>query len=249
MSLGIVQSQQTDVSGSTQVNGITTQFPSKTTAGNAFAVFYSVSDYAGTHMDMSAKDTQLNSFTLQNQANTNPSGGAQSTAALTAYNIAGDPTTADTITTYLSTNGDVEDDQTALIIEVTGVALTGANSAQNATVSNALAQGTANLVSGTVNITSAMLPCIAIAIAFNTSATATPYAPTVSGGLTLLRNCWTFGTGYPLATVGYQIITTPGTYQAVFNQVSPAASDCNVNLVVLPGVSTPPTAAIAWING
>lgn len=219
----------------TQLNSLSTQFNSATTAGNALLAFFTLSDYATIHTDIGATDSQSNAFTVQGRADTSTAGGAQSVAAITAVNIAGDSTTADTIRTYLTTNGDVEDYQSAFILEIGNVtAAPIIGSAQNA--QNSLASGTNNVVSGTVTVTSAQVPCLLVGIAMNTSGSGgAGSVPTPGTGMTLVSNCWSFGGSVQSAAVATQLITTAGTYQAVFNQASSVTEDTACLAVILQG--------------
>lgn len=243
MSLGIVQSLTNEGTASPQqqLHGTSGSFTNPTQAGNAIVALWTVSDYAGIHTGLSASDTQGNAYTQQNQTNTNPTGGAESTALFTASNIPGDVSTPDVVSFFFSPDS-VEDYQASFNIEVTGV---GPNPvvAQSGNVQNALAPGTANINSGNIVITAAMLPCILVAMAFNSSdAGSNVYTPTPGAGMTLIQNCWAFNLAYPIACVAYQIISTAGTYGAgLFNQASNAAEDIGCNAVVLQASVVAPT--------
>lgn len=229
----------------TQQNGITTQFNSPTVRGNAIVAFYTVSDFAGVHTDLSATDTQTNAFTLQNQQNSNQAGGSQTVALLTATGIAGDTGAADTVSTFLSINGDVEDFQAAFLVEVGGVGALGVVG-QSGNTQNALANGSNNAVSGNITLTAAQVPALMVAICTNSSGGT---VPTVGTGMTLLTNCWGFG-GASGSTVATRLITTAGTYQAIFNQANGAATDITVNAVVFQGsIPGGPGAGLATATG
>lgn len=219
----------------TQANSISTQFTSHTAAGNAIVAFYTVSDFAGVHTDMSATDTQLNTFTRQAQANSSATGGAASVAVITATGIVGDTTAADIVKTALSTSGDVEDFQAAFIVEVGNAAgVVG----QNGNAQNGLAHGTNNVVSGNITLTSAQVPCLMVAIAMNTSGNGgAGSVPTVGTGMTLLSSCWAFGSNNS-SCVATQLITVAGTYQAIFNQASSVAEDMATVAVCIKGSGT-----------
>lgn len=220
----------------TQVNGISTQFNSLTAAGNVIVAFYTVSDFAGIHTNLSASDTQLNTFAFQNQANTSLSGGAESTALLVAAAITGDTSTADIVKTSLSAIGDVEDFQAAFILEIGQTGPRNPIVGQSANVQNGLASGTNNIVSGNIVISSTQVPCLMVAMAGNSSGGGTaPNTPTIGTGMTLVTNCWGFGGTDYVSCVATQLITTPGTYQAIFNQASNISADIFCNAVCIQG--------------
>lgn len=211
--------------------------PSAVTARSSLISFYTVSDFAGTHTDMTALDTRANSYTGYNQQNTNAAGGAASLIALVATNCAAGTTS---ITSYLSTIGDVEDYQGAYQIEVGGVASTGTVVGSNGRTQNALAPGTGNLTANSITLTSGQVPALIVAMAFNTSAAGAHPLPTVNTG-TLLANC--FNAGGNLATVSYQRVTSAGTYTPTFNQASAATEDCcAVAVALLEAAATVPAA-------
>lgn len=214
-----------------QATAVFQAFGSNTTAGNAILAFYTLSDFAGIHTDLAAADSSGNTYSAKlSQQNTSQSGGSQTIAAFVAGNIAGG---ADTVHTYLSTIGDSEDYQANYIIEVGNVAASPLIG-NNGSTQNALATGTNNIVSGTVTVSAGQVPCILIGLAANSSGTV---APTVGTGMTLIENTWNFAGVNNLATVAYQKITTPGNYQAVFNQVD-VASDMACIAVVLQASTT-----------
>lgn len=224
-------------------------FGSNTGAGNSIAVFYTVSDFAGIHTDMSAQDSDSNAYTNKTQANTSATGGAASLAICVANNIVGDVSTPMTVNGYLTTGGDVEDFQAILAIEVQ--ATTGFIGA-NSQAQNALAPGSGNIQSGTVTVAANQLPALLVACAYNTSNNAASASsvgvPTVSGGLTLLTSDWVYAS-FTTAVFAYQVITAAGTYQAAFNQTSTVNEDIACAVAIFAGVAAPTSVPIAWING
>jgi hypothetical protein len=158
--------------------------------------------------------------------------------AATAVVFNADATAGDVLEYYY--NPDSTEDYTSMYaVEVGGVSsspLVG----HSGSVQNGLAPGTNNILSGLMTVTSAQVPCLLLALTMNGSGNgATPNLPTVGTGMTLLANTWLFGGSNPSAVVAYQLITTAGSYQSVFNQISPASEDINSVAVILQGVGTP----------
>ena len=220
---------------------LTTTFPSAVSTGSARVVFYTVSDFAGIHTDLAASDTQSNGYIRLAQANTIQSGGAQSVAVLLAVNAAAGA--APTVKTYLSTNGDTEDYQANVICEVTNVA-TSPLVGYNSNAQNALASGTNNITSGTITVSALQVPCLMLAMSMNTSASAGSQTPAVGTGMTNVNNAlWGFHTAGITATLATQLITSAGSYAAIFS--APVTGDYATVAVILQGASL--GVPVAWL--
>lgn len=216
-------------------------FASNQTAGSALLMFYTMSDFAGTHFDTAALDTQLNTYIRYAQQNTNPGGGAATLVALVTQGVAAG---ANSLNGYLTLNGDVEDWQATYQIEIGGVVPSGVVVGSNGSTQNALAPGTGNLSPGSITLSSAQVPALIIAMAFDTSDSGSHPTPTVNTG-TLIASCWS-ASGSNNAVVSYQYVTTPGTYTPLFNQASSATEDvCSIAIAFL---ETPTGVPIAWVT-
>jgi len=230
MAISSLQSNDNDGAGSepNQVHSVITTMGT-VTAGSAIVVFNTLSDFAGVHNDLKCTDSQLNTYALLDQRNSNSAGGAATTASWLAVNVAGG---ANTVTNGFTSGADVEDFQAAYVIEVGGVAaspLVG----HSGNTQNALANGTNNVLTGTVVVSSGQCPCRMYAIAMNTNGSGNP--PTVGTGMTLIANAWGFGGSPNTVTVAYRDISVAGTYQGIFNQVA-GTVDVTSNMVIVTSV-------------
>jgi hypothetical protein len=156
--------------------------------------------------------------------------------AATAVIFNADATAGDVLEYYYSP--DSTEDYTAMYaLEVGGVSaspLVG----HSGSVQNGLSPGTNNILSGTMTVTSGQVPCLLLAMTLNGSFNGgVPNLPTPGTGMTFLASTWTFGGAIPCAALAYRLITTAGSYQAVFNQVSSASEDINTVAVILQGAA------------
>lgn len=223
------------------IRGVAEAFGSANTAGNTIVAFATFALDAATklpHTDCEAIDTQRNSYTRINQSNTNPlPAGAQSVAVMVASAINGG---ANTVTTQFAGSGNVEDFWANRIYELGGV-LGAIDSSNGANAQNGLAAG-GTIQSGPIVVTSAQVPCLLMAVGFNTSANqnTTPTAQSPSG-MTLVNHdtIWAFGATNPSACVAWWSITAPGTYRGQFTNTSTHTEDCSSNAVAFFGTSSP----------
>lgn len=233
----IVQHKSNDGANSTFVHSVTAQFDSLTAAHNAIVGFFTQSDFAGTITDSVTTDSQGNSYTLTDQANTSISGGAQSIMAFAAPNIVGDSSTPDTVTNGFVSGSEVNDWMAAYILEV-GNVVASPLVGHNGQAQNALAPGTDNAVSGNITLSAAQVPAIIVGLCLNTSLVGAHPAPTPGTNMTgVPGTVWTFGTGGSTGCVAWRVVTSPGTYQALFNQASSANEDMATCAVALLGVA------------
>lgn len=241
MAASIVQSIGGDNGNGVQAQSFSKQFTaSLCVAGNTLVAFGTMSDFAGVHNDIIFIDSESNTYTLQNQANTNPSGGAGTLVSFTAPNIAGDTSVKNTGTLKFSNVGDIEDFLGLFLIEVSGVATTGTVVGHNGQAQDALAPGSNNVSSGNIVLSSAQVPCIIVAAAMNTSGNSSSgRTPTVGTGFTQINTAWNFTLGLGnLACFAYRRITVAGTYAATFNQ--PGTTNEDYACVAVALLETPP---------
>lgn len=242
MTASVLQSitNETRFNNTNSWNGTTAQaFSSNQTAGSSVLVFYTVSDFAGVHHDMSAQDTQTNPYTAYDQQNTNPAGGAASIIALVATGVAAG---ANSVNGYLTINGDVEDFQATYQLEIGGVVSRGSVVGSNGSTQNALAPGTGNVSPGSITLSAAQVPALIVAIAYNTSGNGSHSTPTFNTG-SFLANCWGSTATCVIST---QRVTAAGTYTPTFNQASSASEDmCSIAVAFL---EIPTGVPIAWVT-
>lgn len=215
-----------------QVNSYSFAGPT-TTPQSALIYFETLSDYGNLHTDLGLSDTQGNSWALLDQENTSRTGGAQTIASWLALNTKGG---ANTYTQALTSTGDTEDYQAGFIVEVGGITASPLLGHSGST-QNALAPGQNAIQSGLIAVSSAQCPCVLVGLGFNTSASGTPVAPTPGTGMTQLATCFGFHILSPGASVVYQYINAPGSYQALFNQASSHSEDCCSAALILQGTS------------
>jgi len=219
----------------TSISNLYTVFPSGTLTGNTIVAFVSASDFSGVKDNVIVIDSSNNGYTKFSEQNTSQSGGSQSLWLFASQNVAGNATPANVNFTY-GAGGGSDNFETAYILDIGNVI---ANSVIYAggNTQNALAPGTNNLNSGPAfNVLANQVPCLMIALAFNTSSSGSNPTPTVGTGMTLLANIWAFSGATNGACIATQTITTPGSYQALFNQASSASEDCSCVALILQGV-------------
>jgi hypothetical protein len=201
--------QTVDAAGENQS---TVQFNSATHAGNIIWVAVTVSDYDGAHT-ISVSDTQGNNYTLLDQENDGRPGSA-TVAHFYARNIVGDSSTPDTVTV----NWGYDNYKGVLAVEISGASgLIG----HSGNIQDALGQGTNNVTTGSVAVSSGQTPALLVALSYNTSGGASDTGgsgfggPTAGNSMTQVTQLWDYGVN--LGTFATREITSPGNVAATFN--------------------------------
>jgi hypothetical protein len=210
----LVQTHTFQTTGSNFATDTTVQFNAVTKAGDAIWVAATVSDFAVVHT-ISVSDTQGNVYTLIDQVN-DGAPGSQSVAHFYAANIAGDSTTPDTITVTWS--GD--NYKGVLIAEISGTtAAPLAGHARNDQVG--LGAGSNNVTAGPIDLSSAQVPALLVALSMNTFGGTSDTGgtgfggPTAGNGMTQVEMSWNWGVD--LATFATASVTGAESVSSLFS--------------------------------
>ena len=196
----------------TEINS-TVQFASATAPGNTIWVAVTVSDYGGIHQ-ISVTDTQGNTYIKLDQKD-DLSPGWQSVAHFYASNIAGDASSPNIVTI----NWPFDDYKGVLVTEISGVSAAPL-AGHSANIQDALAAGTNNVTSGSINVAAGSAPALLVALSMNTSGGSSNLGGSTYGGpaagsaMTQRTQCWNWGAN--LATFATQIVPA-GSTAAAFN--------------------------------
>lgn len=248
----VVQNTGNDGPGAVQIHTIAAQFASKTVAGNAIVAFGTQSNFAGIAPDIELSDSASNfsNTVALDEQNSNIAGGAATVDMWAAQNIVGDPTTADTVTQGFTGGASVNDYMAVYILEI-GNVVASSIIGHSGNTQNGLASGTNNVNSGTaITVTSGQLPALMVALCMNTSTSGTAGTPTPGTGMSpALANTWAFAgvAPYNTACVATQLITSAGSYQAIFNQASSASEDMTCQAVILQGIGADTLQGQIWL--
>jgi hypothetical protein len=217
----LVQTNTFQTTGTNFATDTPVQFTAVTKAGDAIWVAATVSDYAVVHT-ISVSDTQGNAYTLIDQVN-DGAPGSQSVAHFYAANIAGDSTTPDTITVTWSD----DNYKGVLIAEISGTtAAPLAGHARNDQVG--LGAGSNNVTAGPIDLSSAQVPALLVALSMNTDGGTsdtggTGFAgPTAGNGMTQVEMSWNWGVN--LATFATASVTGAESVSSVFSASGPDSS-------------------------
>jgi hypothetical protein len=198
-------------------NDSTVQFQAPTKTGDAIWVAVTVPDFGGVH-GISVSDTQGNAYTLLDQKNDGQPG-TQTVAHFYAGNIVGDSGTPDTITIHWSSDN-YKGVLAGEIAGVTGAPLVG----HSANIQDALVEGTNNVTSGAIRVTSAQTPAFLVALSMNTSGGMSDTGgsgfggPGAGSGFLPRTMVWEWGTR--LATLETSSITAAGNAVPTFSAPS-----------------------------
>lgn len=188
------------------------RFNSATHAGNLIWVAVTVSDYAGAHT-ISITDTQGNNYMLLDQENDGRPGSA-TVAHFYARNIVGDSSTPDTITVTWG----YDNYKGVLAVEISGASgLVG----HSGNIQDSLGQGTNNVTTASVAVSSGQTPALLVALSYNTSGGSSDTGgsgfggPTAGAGMSQVTQLWDYGVN--LGTFATREITSAGNVAATFN--------------------------------
>jgi hypothetical protein len=215
----LVQFNQAQTQGNADAGNTFVQFKSTTKSGDTIWVAVTLSDFAGAHA-ITVSDTQGNTYTQLLPQENDGAPGTQTVAQFYAANIAGDSTSADTVTV----NWSQENYKGVLIAEISGTTATPlVGHSQN--IQDNLGVGSDNVTAGPVTVTAAQTPALLVALSMNTSGGASDTGgnggggPTPGTGLAEVAMLWNFGAN--LATFATETITGAESVSSVFSATSP----------------------------
>jgi hypothetical protein len=210
----LVQMNTFQTTGSNNANDSSVQFKSLTMAGDTIWVAVTVSDFGGVHA-ISVTDTQGNSYALLDQEN-DGAPGTQTVAHFYAANIVGDASTPDIVTVAW----DSDNYKGVLITEISG-ATRASLAGHRGNIQDALNGGSDNVTSGPIEVTSAQIPALLVALSMNTSGGSSDTGGSGSGGpaaasdLTQVATLWNWGTN--LATFATRSINSSQSVTSLFS--------------------------------